>query len=204
MRKSIYILFALTCNIAFSQIEKSDDLFLSTLNFENKEEVLDFLTKKDAKKFSSEIVNLNIKNIKNNSEGKFNLNHSNKKYFVADKTTTSVTIFNQNQKVQEVKLDQNISSSVKKEFINEIILKKLAKEIEEYMHLKDALTYGDRNIDLYRSYLELENKLIVSYAMYKNIELQIGKDIYPYLNKTTKTELDKTLQNSLNLLAVNF
>ena len=47
-------------------------------------------------------------------------------------------------------------------------------------------------------------ELILSKKITSKIELQIGKDIYPYLNKIQKTELDKTMQNSLNLFAINF
>ena len=189
MRNSIYLLFALSFNIAFSQIEKNDHTFLNKIDFKNKISESDFLIKNEPKNLFPEIVNLKIKDIKNNSEGKFSLNDSNKKHFIADEkknTNTTITL------------------SVKKEFIEKIIQKKIAKEIQEYMMLHEALTFSDKNIDVYHSYVELENKLIVSHSIYKDIEIQIGKDIYPYLNKMLKTELDKTLQNSLNLLAINF
>tara|TARA_R110002126_G_scaffold124451_4_gene266507 strand:- start:8972 stop:9571 length:600 start_codon:yes stop_codon:yes gene_type:complete len=199
MRNSIYLLFALSFNIAFSQIEKNDHTFLNKIDFKNKISESDFLIKNEPKNLFPEIVNLKIKDIKNNSEGKFSLNDSNKKHFIADEKNTTVTIFDQKKNT-----NTTITLSVKKEFIEKIIQKKIAKEIQEYMMLHEALTFSDKNIDVYHSYVELENKLIVSHSIYKDIEIQIGKDIYPYLNKMLKTELDKTLQNSLNLLAINF
>jgi hypothetical protein len=202
MKNSIYLLFVLIVNSTFSQTEKIDDIFLNMRNLENKIGESDFLIKNEQKNLFPEIVTIQIKDIKNNSEGKFSLNDSNKKYFIADEKNTTVTIFDQKKSTKNT--NTTITSSVKKEFIEKIIQKKIAKEIQEYMMLHEALTLSDKNIDVYRSYVELENKLIVSHSIYKDIEIQIGKDIYPYLNKVLKTELDKTLQNSLNLLAINF
>ena len=87
---------------------------------------------------------------------------------------------------------------------NKIIQKKIAEEILKYMIMNEALTYGDRYLNEYKDFTDLENKLILSKKITSKIELQIGKDIYPYLNKIQKTELDKTMQNSLNLFAINF
>ena len=98
----------------------------------------------------------------------------------------------------------NMNTSLKTEFVNKIIQKKIAEEILKYIIMNEALTYGDRYLNEYKDFTDLENKLILSKKITSKIELQIGKDIYPYLNKIQKTELDKTMQNSLNLFAINF
>lgn len=65
------------------------------------------------------------------------------------------------------------------------------------MLINEALSYGHRNLEFYKSYTDIENKLIISTPINSEIRVQLGKDIYPYLNKILKTELDETLQNSL-------
>ena len=85
-----------------------------------------------------------------------------------------------------------------------MIKKKIAEEIKNYINMNEALTYGDRSLNSYKNLLELENKLIITQKITSEIEVQIGKDIYTYLKKMLKSEIDKTLQNSLNLFAINF
>ena len=140
----------------------------------------------------SEIIIPKNKIIKETSEGKFLYNAKTKEYFK--------TIENNNNANENTHLyaDNN------EEFINKIIIKKLDDELIEILVLNESFEYGDRNIDLYRDYESLKNKLIIRKNINDNVEIQIGKSLYPYLNKILKTELDKTLQNSLNLLAINF
>ena len=97
-----------------------------------------------------------------------------------------------------------IDTNINKEFVNKIILKKMEAEMKKYISMNEALNYGDRNVDLYRNFDSFKNKLLVTSSITPEIEVQVGKDIYPYLNKILKTELDKTLQNSLNSLIINF
>ena len=135
--------------------------------------------------------------VKVNSEGKFLLNDSSKAFF------------GEIEKKSEAKKglnDKNIALVVdaKQEFINKVILERLQEELNKLIVLDESFTYGDRNIDLYRDYSQLENKLIITKYLNSEIEIQIGNSVYPYLNKLLKTEIDKTLQNSLNLLAINF
>ena len=135
--------------------------------------------------------------VKVNSEGKFLLNDSSKAFFGE--------IENKSESKKGLN-DKNIALVVdaKQEFINKVILERLREELDKLIVLDESFTYGDRNIDLYRDYSQLENKLIITKYLNSEIEIQIGNSVYPYLNKLLKTEIDKTLQNSLNLLAINF
>ncbi len=203
MRKSFYILLIFISQVAFSQVEKAEISLLNDKIFESELNKRQF---KDALPLFSEIIKLDLKDIKNNSEGKFSLNSANKKYFTIEKNETSIfnNNNNNNKEVKKNTISKNLSTNVKKEFVNTIIRKKIAEEIVKYMQINEALTYGDKNIEFYKNYIKLKNQLIVSMPITSEIEAQIGKDIYPYLNKIQKTEIDKTLQNSLNLFVINF
>ncbi|WP_397447006.1 hypothetical protein [Polaribacter sp. R77954] len=202
MRKTFYILLILAYQVTFSQVEKAETSLLNENIFENKLNKNSFTGKKTPLNLFPEIINLELKDIKNNSEGKFSLNDNHKKYFIVEKNETS--IFDKNKEVKKTEISKNLSTNVKKEFVNTVIRKKIAEEIEKYMQINEALTYGDRNMEFYKNYIDLENKLIISTPITPKVEAQIGKDIYPFLNKILKTELDKTLQNSLNLFVINF
>ncbi|WP_439131344.1 hypothetical protein [Polaribacter sp.] len=202
MRKTFYILLIVINQVAFSQVEKAEISLLNDKIFEGELSERRFKSTKRVSPLFSEIIKIELKDIKNNSEGKFSLNNAHKKYFTVEKNEQS--IFNNNNEVQKTKISKNLSTNVKKEFVNTIIRKKIAEEILRYMQINEALTYGDKNIEYYKNYIELENQLIVNIPITSEIEAQIGKDIYPYLNKIQKTELDKTLQNSLNLFVINF
>ncbi|NVJ89090.1 MAG: hypothetical protein HWD82_06585 [Flavobacteriaceae bacterium] len=76
--------------------------------------------------------------------------------------------------------------------------------MNKLIYTNDALNYGDRHLALIKNYQNLENKLIIHKKISSEVELQIGKIILPFIKKINKTELDKALQNSLNVLAVNF
>lgn len=194
MRKIICIIICLLyCKLAFSQIKHNENNTFSTkslhnINFtENISNVNNHL-----ENLFSEIIKIEIKDIQKNSEGKFG------------EETKVKKIFNTRENKRKENLNSSLLLKAKEEFIFEVIDKKLDEEIEKYIQNHEALTYGDRNLEFYKNYDELKNKLIIRKKIFKQIELQIGKDIYPYLTKILKTELDKTLQNSLNLMAVNF
>jgi hypothetical protein len=201
MRKFIYIIFLLSFQLTFSQI-KNDEIknfnttVLQNINF------IDYQNDVDSQleNFFSEIEKIEAKDIQKNSEGKFGLDVHHKKLFNTKETSTQPSILYKNK----ININSNLVLEFKEKFITDIIAKKLAEEIEKHILTNEALTYGDRNIEFYRNYTDLQNKLLIKTLITPNIELQIGKDIYPYLNKILKTELDKTLQNSLNLFAINF
>lgn len=201
MRKIIHIIFLLSFQFVFSQIKNIENktLYKKSLHniilFEYKHDVNNHL-----ENIFSEVIELDVKDIQKNSEGKFGVDSSRKNLFKTKENTTQVLIFYKSKNPQ----NSNLILEAKEKFITKVIAKKLDEEIEKYILNNEALTYGDRNIAFYKNYTELKNKLLVRKTISESIQIQIGKDIYPYLNKILKTELDKTIQNSLNVLAINF
>lgn len=201
MRNSLLISIILTAQISFSQKEIKNINLNKAVIFN----VNDKLNNGLSKNIFSEIKNPKIKDFKNNSEGKFSFNESKKELFKNEKEENDTEFLVNKKAFKGVQLKtDNMNTSLKTEFVNKIIQKKIAEEILKYMIMNEALTYGDRYLNEYKDFTDLENKLILSKKITSKIELQIGKDIYPYLNKIQKTELDKTMQNSLNLFAINF
>ncbi|MFY9242826.1 MAG: hypothetical protein WAO74_07345 [Polaribacter sp.] len=189
--------------LSHSQNDINETNRLKEALFESNIEENHFKTKNQNLKIFTDILDLEPRSFKKNSEGKFSFSNSSKNLFSELIETSEQNIFNSNglKKGQ----DNNFNTKMKEEFIQKVIIKKMKEELVNYIKSNEALTYGDRNIDSYRNYtLYLENKLILDYALNPTIEIQLGKDIYTYLNKTLKTEIDKTLLNSLNLLAINF
>ena len=201
MRNSLLISIILTAQISFSQKEIKDINLNKALIFNLNEKLNNGLSKN----IFLEIKNPKIKDFKNNSEGKFSFNESKKELFKNEKEENDTEFLVNKKAFKGVQLKtDNMNTSLKTEFVNKIIQKKIAEEILKYIIMNEALTYGDRYLNEYKDFTDLENKLILSKKITSKIELQIGKDIYPYLNKIQKTELDKTMQNSLNLFAINF
>jgi len=201
MRNSLLISIILTAQISFSQKEIKNINLNKALIFN----INDKLNNGLSKNIFLEIKNPKIKDFKNNSEGKFSFNESKKELFKNEKEENDTEFLVNKKAFKGVQLKtDNMNTSLKTEFVNKIIQKKIAEEILKYMIMNEALTYGDRYLNEYKDFTDLENKLILSKKITSKIELQIGKDIYPYLNKIQKTELDKTMQNSLNLFAINF
>ncbi len=91
------------------------------------------------------------------------------------------------------------------EFIEKVIVKLFIEEdkLQEIV-LNDEKNYGDRNIEIYRNLSNLKKKLLITYKLDNSSSIQIGYNIIPYLNKLLKTDVEETLNTSLNLLAVNF
>ena len=198
------IIALLVFQMSFSQIKDSGTKNSLIKFFDAKETVEYFKVNKEPKNHFPEIIKLEIKDIENNTEGKFGLNESNQKYFSATNTESVNTIFNAKNNITETEVSSNLETNTKQKLIKAIIKKKIAVEIRDFILQNEALTYGDRNLEEYKNLVNLENKLIQTVSVSNDVELQLGKDIYPYLNKILKTELDKTLQNSLNLFAINF
>lgn len=204
MKKSLYILFFLTFQISVSQTQVENLKVIKTSIFndeENKNKLKNSLTDN----IFSEIVPLETVDFKNNSEGKFSFSESKKRLFTTDLIAEKKLYITKNESFQKTEVNtNNLDVNIKDEFVNKVIKKKIAEEIKNYINMNEALTYGDRSLNSYKNLLELENKLIISQKITSEIEVQIGKDIYPYLKKILKSEIDKTLQNSLNLFAINF
>jgi hypothetical protein len=204
MKKSIYILFFLTFQISVSQAQVEHLKVIKTSIFNN-DENQSTLKNSFTENIFLEIVPLETVDFKNNSEGKFSFNDSKKQLFTTDLIVEKELYLTKNETVQKTKVNTiNLDVNINDEFVNKVIKKKIAEEIKNYINMNEALTYGDRSLNSYKNLLELENKLIITQKITSEIEVQIGKDIYPYLKKILKSEIDKTLQNSLNLFAINF
>ena len=135
-----------------------------------------------------------------------------KNYPIAEKKfilkLNSSSIFS--EKIQEkLSNKNNVNKSMLVEINNQFLENLIVKiyiendKIEEII-LDSSENYGDRNIDLYRNFSDLEDKLLVNYIIDKNKSIQFGNNMMPHLNKILKTDVEKTLNTSLNLLAVNF
>jgi len=102
----------------------------------------------------------------------------------------------------------NLSSTSvknKKDFIDTVILKILKNKNIDISDFQNSLDFnGDKNINFYKNYNTDVNKLIFAYQLQDKTEFVIGTDIHNFMNMILKTEINKTLQNSLNLFAINF
>ncbi|PQJ78566.1 hypothetical protein [Polaribacter porphyrae] len=192
MKNLLYLALIFIIQPIFSQEEVD-------LKFYNKDFLkIDVLNKNDKTYKIPEwkIIETKSFKIKENSEGKFLVNKKEKDYF------NKITSTNDMKYIDAKNI--HLATDIKQKFVDNIIIKKLDEELKKNIILNESFTYGDRNIDLYRNYSNLENKLIVYGNISENVEIQIGKSLYPYLNKMYKTDIEKTLNTSLNILAINF
>ncbi len=205
MKKILLICFVFIINFSFAQ-EKST----YKLSSFNKKKINYFSSNdndnSDLVKYDG-VFSLDLKNVITVNEGKFSLKDIN------NKTITSLlSELDHNSKTQflilenmtiEVKNSSNKSSMIlviNQKFINKLIT---AKIVQEGL-ISEVVNYGDIEIETYRNYAEMTDVLNAKFTISSNIELQIGNNIYPFLNKPLKMEIEKTLLNSLNLLAFNF
>lgn len=164
----------------------ADSIQNSFLNEKNKANFIKF----------KEIAPVDIIVVNNNSEGKFLVSEPKnsviKKNFIKENFT-------------EYTKNNSLTTEMKKEFIYNVIVRELLEMKRENITKIDLNgEYGDQNIDVYRNYDAIMNQLIKTIELTDEVEIQIGKSVYPFLNKLYKSELDKTLNHSLNLVAINF
>ncbi|TXD54435.1 MULTISPECIES: hypothetical protein [unclassified Polaribacter] len=205
MKNLLSICFVLIINFSFAQENSSD--ILRTFNNHQKNAFMANNNENAHFVNNPRIVSLDFNNLIKVNEGKFSLKE------IHDKSLTSLLIdLDQNTTAQFLAVEEIISSKISvtakksmilatnQKFIDNLIT---AKILQEGL-LNGSKKYSDKNDNLYGNYPKMLNLLIVNYILSENLELQIGNSIYPYLNKPFKTELDKTLSSSLNLLAINF
>ena len=201
--KNIFILAAiLLTNTLFSQNNNEFSTPVNQVNFETDIKENYYLNESD--KFLNLFTDVNFleSNLKINTERKFLMKSLEKENILSSNLKNESIIITKNKRSAE---DANsLIADAKSTFVNIIIEDKLKEELLKSLNANEALNYGDKNIDLYVEYEEMRNKLIKSYEINDSVEFQIGKSVYPYLNKILKTEIDKTLRNSLNLFVVNF
>lgn len=205
MKNLLFTVFLLAFQTSFTQVENKDINSIKTSSFEAGDKENIFSRNITLKNMFSEIKKFELIDFKNNSEGKFSFNDTKKELFQNDLEQDKTSFLTSKKPIQSRKLNtNNLDTTINTAFVDKVIQKKIAEEIQKYMAMNESLTYGDRYLDAYKDFTNLENKLILSYKVNAVIEVQVGKDIYPFLKKNLKTELDKTLQNSLNLFAINF
>jgi hypothetical protein len=193
MKNIILIACLLIANISYSQ--KDSNPFSKKIFYSNIEE-----NHYQANTFNSfALKKLNpIKPIKptNNSEGKFPFYSNNNILFTLDniQETENKSIVNQ------IKTITNNNT-----FIDQLILKILQDKNIDISDFKSSIyENGDRNMHFYKNYTVPINKLIIAYQIRKDIEIQLGKDIYKSIRKINKSEIDISLFNNLNLIVLNF
>ena len=185
--------------IVFFQNTIAQEINTTTLKDFNAEDVTSKFLKTNSKadliKFK-EIIPVEIFVTNNNSEGK---------YLVSSPKSDIVKENFIKENIDKDRKPENITTELKKEFVYKLIIEKLVnnnKDNISQFNLNEI--YGDSNIDLYKNYDAVMNKLISSYQLNEEIELEIGKSVLPFINQIYKSELDKTLNHSLNLVAINF
>lgn len=201
--KNIFILAAfLLTNTLFAQTNNELSTTINTVNFETDIKENYFLGENDKLLNLFTDVNFLDVNSNMNTERKFLIKSIEKESLLANNLSNkSIVVTKSKRNVDDA---NSLTTDVKGNFVNTIIEEKLALELLKNLNTNEALTYGDKNTELYIEYNQLRNKLIKTYEISKDVEFQIGDSVYPYLNKILKTELDKTLRNSLNLFVINF
>lgn len=201
--KNIFILAAiLLTNTLFSQNNNEFSTTVNQVNFET--DIKENYYLNDSDKFLNLFNDVNFldSNSEMNTERKFLMKSLEKENILSSNLKNKSIIVTKNKR--SIDDTNSLITDTKSTFVKTIIEDKLKEELLKSLNANEALTYGDKNIDLYVEYEEMRNKLIKSYEINDSVELQIGKSVYPYLNKILKTEIDKTLRNSLNLFVVNF
>lgn len=201
--KNIFILatFLLT-NTLFAQTNNELSTTINTVNFETDIKENYFLGENDKLLNLFTDVNFLDVNSNMNTERKFLIKSIEKESLLANNLSNKSIVATKSKR--NIDDANSLTTDINDNFVNTIIEEKLALELLKNLNTNEALTYGDKNTALYIEYNQLRNKLIKTYEISKDVEFQIGKSVYPYLNKILKTELDKTLRNSLNLFVINF
>jgi hypothetical protein len=205
MKNALSICFVLIISFSFAQENSSDAK--EVLKNENNNAFS--LIKNEASKFFKikEIVPVDFEKRADANEGKFSLKEIKNKSLTSllsdlDKNTKAKFLIIEDiiSSNQSLILEKSITIVANRKFINKLITDKI---IQDDL-INEAFTYRDRNIESYRNYPELVDLFNVKYTITEDLEVQTGDNIYDFINKPFKSELDRTLFNSLNLLAISF
>ncbi|WP_299668021.1 hypothetical protein [uncultured Polaribacter sp.] len=147
----------------------------------------------------------------NNSEGKFPMYKLDGEHVDLILNGKSKIINNYSSKnlmslgADATRVSENLLTQNEVKLIQTLILKKLLKEGHtDVAFVKEYQIKGNLNNELYKNIPLYKDKLNVNLKISNNIEVQLGENLEGYMARINKTELDKTLQNSLNLLIVSF
>jgi hypothetical protein len=198
MKNILFITCVLIVNSTFSQ--KETDSFSKKIFYTNIEEnhyeanTFIIFSQEKLEKFYS------MKSIKpiNNSEGKFALYSTNDQILFDKETSyTNKSIIT---KVSTKKTPRSNDA-----FVDSVILKIIQDRNMDIADFNKINNFNeDKNINFFKNQTYDNNTLISTYKLKGKTQLQIGNDINSYVHKISKSEIDKTLFNSLNLLLINF
>lgn len=205
MKKSLLILIIFSQFFSFAQNDEKNknDLHLKIFN-----PVIDI--NKDNTTLDYEIFEDILKSIyivpTNNSEGKFALYESYQKqlleaYSLSSKDNKEIV---KNEINKTSKKASSITIENYTEFINEIIAKAYQNQYQDYKNVLEQIEKINKTNYFDYQVLVKQDKLNKKIEVDDNINIEIGQNIYKYINKIYKSELDKTLRNSINLLVVNW
>lgn len=183
MKTKLLLIFVLIVNFSFAQQESLLKNTFFKINVEENHYAIEHI-------YSSpffEIKEVEKVIATNNSEGKF-------PQYTILKNSSTTTLKPEDASFMLIK------EYVK--FVNNIIQKKSVEINKNNLVSIDEINYPEN--DYTYTVPQVIDFLNASYKVSPNVEVQFGKNLEGYLKKINKTELDKTLQNSLNLLVVNF
>ncbi|MFT7441852.1 MAG: hypothetical protein ACI9Q3_000212 [Maribacter sp.] len=197
MKNILLITCVLIVNLSFSQKDinpLSEKIFYSNIEENHyNPTTYDFFALEIQKELQA------LKTIKaiNNSEGKFP--------FYSDEDQSLFDIEEMVPQESILNLSSDLTIKNNNDFLDQVILKILNDKKINIVDFQNSLDFnGDKNAHFYPNYATDVNKLIIAYQLKGETEFQIGMDINNSINKILKTEIDKTLQNSINLFAINF
>lgn len=183
MKTKLLLMFVLIVNISFAQQESLLKNTFFKINVEENHYATEhiysspFFEIKEGKKMIAT----------NNSEGKF-------PQYTKLKNASTTTLKPEDASFMLIK--EYIM------FVNNIIQKKSVEINKNELVFIDEINYSEN--DYTYTVPQIIDVLNTYYKVSPNVKVQFGENLEGYLKKINKTELDKTLQNSLNLLVVNF
>ncbi|WP_298765152.1 hypothetical protein [uncultured Polaribacter sp.] len=192
--KNVFLITAiLIVNLSFAQSTDANLKSISAADLEERH-FKNHTSIKFGEELKTEVFVLkDIKSI-NNSEGKFPFYKEFKNTSFDSETKTIVKAGTEINNVISNNLEVNANIAL----VNKILM-------QNYINnsLSNKTFNGDTNLDMYKNYAQKDEFNI---ALYKKdaVELELGNNIYQSIHKIFKTELDKTLDHSLNLLTFNF
>lgn len=205
MKKILIILISISQFFSFAQNDENNHnnlhlkIFNPVIEINNNEKTPDYLVFEDILK-SIYIAPTN------NSEGKFAIYDTYQKELLEAQYTLSIDN-RKTVKKEIIKTSKKATSIVIEsytQFINEIITEAYIKESKNYKISLEQIEKTNKNNYLDYHVLVKQDKLNKKIEIDDNINIEIGQNIYKYINKIYKSELDKTLRNSINLLVVNW
>lgn len=185
MKNFIFLLLLITVTKFYAQNESFTLKYSGLLNYENpKNSTLG----NEYKANSNEIISFKSSFIESNSDGKFlEYIFDEAESILIEKATEK---FTQPNSLKE----KSVTIFLKDDLVRKLTQKFTAKKAIKTDNKKEYFKYDKEII------ADKFNKVVYD----DSFTIQIGKNIYEYINKLYKSDVDKTFVNELNLLVVNF